>query len=150
MRSAAAFASGPVLPIGPTQPGQPFSHWHSAISCRVAAEELVVHLEQRLAEPDAARIVVVDEDLLRLATPALGSLAVAAVDRDADVVAVAHQQQLRDLPHRKRQADDAVAPIVGRIRQRAITLAGIVSQYDVVCICCSGRSSSPEPTFSFV
>ena len=32
----------------------------------------------------------------------------------------------------------------------AMTPAGIVSQYDDVCICCSGRSSSPEPTFSFV
>ena len=32
----------------------------------------------------------------------------------------------------------------------AITPAGIVSQYDEVCICCSGRSSSPDPTFSFV
>ena len=31
-----------------------------------------------------------------------------------------------------------------------ISAMGIVSQYDVVCICCSGRSSSPEPTFSFV
>ena len=31
-----------------------------------------------------------------------------------------------------------------------ITVSGIVSQYDVVCICCSGRSSSPDPTFSFV
>ena len=30
------------------------------------------------------------------------------------------------------------------------TLRGTVSQYDVVCICCSGRSRSPEPTFSFV
>jgi hypothetical protein len=25
-----------------------------------------------------------------------------------------------------------------------------VSQYDEVCICCSGRSRSPEPMFSFV
>ena len=65
MRSAATFASGPVLPIGPTQPGQPFSHWHSAISSRVSRQQLVVHREQRLAEADAARIVVVDEDLLR-------------------------------------------------------------------------------------
>ena len=32
----------------------------------------------------------------------------------------------------------------------AMTGEGIVSQYDDVCICCSGRSSSPEPTFSFV
>ncbi len=31
-----------------------------------------------------------------------------------------------------------------------MTSLGIVSQYDVVCICCSGRSSSPDPTFSFV
>ena len=34
--------------------------------------------------------------------------------------------------------------------KRAITAGGTVSQYAVVCICCSGRSSSPEPTFSFV
>ena len=72
------------------------------------------------------------------------------VDRDADVVPIAHQQQLRDLLHRERQPDDAVAAIVGRIRQQRHDAAGIVSQYDVVCICCSGRSSSPEPTFSFV
>ena len=32
----------------------------------------------------------------------------------------------------------------------ASTSRGIVSQYDVVCICCSGSSSSPDPTFSFV
>ncbi len=32
----------------------------------------------------------------------------------------------------------------------AITADGIVSQYDDVCICCSGRSSSPEPMFSLV
>ena len=65
--------------------------------------------------------------------------------RQPDVVPVAHQQQLRDVAHRERQPDDAVAPIVGAVRQRAITAAGIVSQYDDVCICCSGRSSSPEP-----
>ena len=27
---------------------------------------------------------------------------------------------------------------------------GMVSQYDEVCICCSGSSSSPEPMFSLV
>ncbi len=27
---------------------------------------------------------------------------------------------------------------------------GTVSQYDEVCICCSGRLSSPDPTFSLV
>ena len=31
-----------------------------------------------------------------------------------------------------------------------ISSRGIVSQYDVVCIWRSGRSSSPDPTFSFV
>src|SRR5262249_51405113 len=35
--SAAAFAIGPVLPTGPTHPGQPLSHGHSAMSLRVAA-----------------------------------------------------------------------------------------------------------------
>ena len=43
---------------------------------------------------------------------------VAGVDRQAEVALVAHQQQLRDLLHRERQADDAVAAIVGGIRQR--------------------------------
>ena len=32
----------------------------------------------------------------------------------------------------------------------AITDGGTVNQYAVVCICCSGRSSSPDPTFSLV
>ena len=41
-----------------------------------------------------------------------------AVDRHADVVAVAHQQQLRDVAHRERQADDAVPLVVARERQR--------------------------------
>ena len=31
---------------------------------------------------------------------------------------IAHQQQLRDVVHRKRQADHAVAPIVAAVRQR--------------------------------
>ena len=73
-----------------------------------------------------------------------------AVDRQPEIVAVAHQQQRRDVVHRVREAEHAVAPIGRAERQRAITSRGIVSQYDVVCICCSGRSSSPEPTFSFV
>ena len=120
----------------------------SAAACSSSSSSCMP--EQRRAEADAAGIVVVDEDL-RGSGPARRRLAVAAVDRDADVVAVAHQQQLRDLLHRERQADDAVAPIVGRERQqRPSPSPGIVSQYDVVCICCSGRSSSPEPTFSFV
>ena len=158
--SATCLASGPVSPTGPTHVGHPCSHAHPAISSRVSREQLVVHAEQRLAEADAARIVVVDEDARLVAIGARPPPAppvarrrrvVAAADRDADVVAVAHQQQLRDLPHRERQADDAVAPIVGaRTAARPSRSRGIVSQYAVVCICCSGRSSSPEPTFSFV
>ncbi len=31
-----------------------------------------------------------------------------------------------------------------------MTPADTVSQYADVCICCSGRSRSPEPTFSLV
>ncbi len=130
--SAAAFASGPVLPIGPTQPGQPLSHSHSAISRRVASSSSPVHAEERLAEADAARVVVVDENPVQAracrARPAYGPASPAPahpacpldpIDRDPDVVAIAHEQQLRDLPHRERQPDDAVAPIVGRVRQRA-------------------------------
>ncbi len=67
------------------------------------------------------------------------------VDRDAHVVPIAHQQQLRDVPHRERKPDDAVAAIVRAVGSDAMTSPAIVSQYDVVCICCSGRSSSPEP-----
>ena len=48
-----------------------------------------------------------------------GSLPISspAVDRDADVVPVAHQEELRDLADRERQPDDAVASIIGRERQ---------------------------------
>ena len=93
-----------------------------------ALEQQRVHVEQRPAEADAAGIVVVDEDVrLRRRAPsgtpsaaarARRTLERAAVDREADVVAVAHQQQLRDVLHRERQADDAVAPVVAAERQR--------------------------------
>ena len=119
MRSAAVLASGPVFPIGPDAS-------RAAVLARAlgdqrarARQQLVVHPVERLAEADAARIVVVDEDLLRAGDAAGAEVSVAGVDRDADVVAVAHQQQLRDLLHRERQTDDAVAPIVGRVRQHA-------------------------------
>ena len=73
-----------------------------------AGQQLVVHAEQRLAETDAAGIVVVDEHarLLSAASSERRSAAapVAGVDRDADVVPVAHQQQLRHLPHGEGQA----------------------------------------------
>ena len=57
------FASGPVSPTGPTHVGTAvLAAAGTAISSRVSREQLVVHGEQRLAESDAARIVVVDED----------------------------------------------------------------------------------------
>ena len=80
-------------------------------------QQLVVHLIQRRAEADAARIVVVDEDLLRVGDAAGDEVSVTGIDGDADVVGVAHQEQLRDLLQRECQTDHAVAPVVGRIRQ---------------------------------
>ena len=53
---------------------------------------------------------------------------VAASDGDPDVLAIAHQQQLGDLPHRERQPHDTVTPIVGGKRQRPMTVSGKVSQ----------------------
>ena len=58
---------------------------------------------------------------LRDAPPSAGArrtIEAAAVDRQADVVPIAHQQQLGDVLHRKRQTDDAVAPVVAGKRQR--------------------------------
>ena len=127
IRSAAAFASGPVLPTGPDAPRASVLALALGDQTARRLEQLVVHPEQRLAEPDAARVVVVDEDPLR-SFPTLRRRpadlapirpARSRIDRDADVVAIAHQQQLRDLPHRERQPDDAVAAIVGGVRQRA-------------------------------
>jgi hypothetical protein len=93
MSDATAFALGPVCPSGPTQDGH----------------------------PEAARIVVVDEDS-RLGRQRLGhaphssgaarTLERAAVDRQADIVSVAHQEELRDVLHREREPDHAVAAIV--------------------------------------
>src|SRR5438477_844851 len=82
-----------------------------------AFEELVVHAVQGLAESDAAGIVVVHEDLRGKGVRPLFRLV--GRNRDADVVTIAHQQQLRHLPHRIRQSDDAVTTIIGRIWQRA-------------------------------
>src|SRR5262245_42373920 len=71
-------------------------------------EKLVMHPKQRLAEPNAAGVVVVHEHARALSIH---------VERDADVLAIAHQQQLSHLLHRKRQPDDSVTTIVGGIRQ---------------------------------
>src|SRR5439155_18696697 len=86
-----------------------------------AAQELAVHAEQRLAEAGAARIIVVDEQararvagqLRTLRGPPEGRLGLfACVNRDADVVPIAHEEQLRHLANGEREADDAVAAIV--------------------------------------
>jgi len=61
-----------------------------------------------------------------------------------------HQQQLRDLFEREGEPTTPSRRSSEAYGSADITLDGIVSQYDVVCICCSGRSSSPDPTFSFV
>src|SRR4051812_27275171 len=76
-----------------------------------ARKQILVHLVERRAEADAAGIVVVDEDR-RLCR-------ILAVDRDADVVAVAHQHQLLDLLQCEREAGDAEAAVLGRVRPRA-------------------------------
>src|SRR5690349_4240914 len=89
-----------------------------------AREQVVVHAEQWLAEADAARVVVVDEDarlvreLRRHALSNIERLTVsretgivslfAAPNRDSNILAIAHQQQLRDLPHRERQPDNTI------------------------------------------
>ena len=71
-RDATDLASGPVAPSGPTHDGQPDSHGQPSISSRVRASRSLVHREQRLAEPDAAGIVVVEEDR-RLGRERLGA-----------------------------------------------------------------------------
>ena len=48
---------------------------------------------------------------------------ISAADRNADVLTVAHQQQLRDLSHRERQTHDTITTIVSREWQRADDLA---------------------------
>jgi hypothetical protein len=77
-----------------------------------------VHTEQRLAEADAARVVVVDEE-------ARGPvLFFPGIDGNSDVVPIAHQQQLGNLANRKCQADHAVTAVVGGIRERGHDVRG--------------------------
>jgi hypothetical protein len=57
-----------------------------------------------------------------------GRLLVAGVHRQPDVALVAHQQQLRHVLHRERQAAYAVAPVVHRERQRREHRPGTSSQ----------------------
>src|SRR5262245_37740290 len=78
-------------------------------------DERLVHAEQRLTEADATRIVVVEIDRRRRRqfsllsrsrrTTDTGRAGYAhAIDRKAEIVAVAHQEKRRDVPHGVRQA----------------------------------------------
>ncbi len=49
--SATALARGPVSPIGPTQPGHPFSQPHSSMSCRVRINRWVCILNNGALKP---------------------------------------------------------------------------------------------------
>ena len=99
-----------------------------------ARHQVAVHPEQRLAEADAAGVVVVDEHPGLVAVlesrrprrggprgggrlPVLRGLPRGA-DGDADVARVAHQQQLRDLAHGVRHPHHAVPAVVAAERQR--------------------------------
>ena len=74
-----------------------------------ATAQFLVHAEQRLAEANSARIVVVDKNARlvghRHGLPHAGEVRLfalfSAANRYADVVAITHQQELSDLAHRK-------------------------------------------------
>src|SRR4029450_3175356 len=85
-------------------------------------EKLAMQAEQRLTEADATWIVVVNAQPWTLVGSYLQAAAgriqlLACVDRNADIVAVAHEQQLGDLPECIRQADYTVTPIVSGVWQ---------------------------------
>jgi hypothetical protein len=86
-------------------------------------EQRVVHAEERLAEADTARVAVVEEDarLVQVVrnVPGIGHRAlVAGADREAEILPIAHQQELSHLLHREGQARHAVAAILEAERQR--------------------------------
>ena len=136
MRSATALARGPVLPIGPTHVGQPCWHWQPAMRSRIRRRSSTSMENSGSLKPMPPGIVVVDEDARlvgqrdRFARPRQVWIVAfsAAPDRDADVLPVAHQQQLSHLAHRKRQTHDAVPPVIGRERKRRHHRSGTVSQ----------------------
>ena len=92
-------------------------------------EQLIVHAKKRLAEADPARVVVVHEHagLVEFRKRPRGKCAgpcrrvrratLARAYGDPDVLAVAHQQELRHVPHRERQPDYAVTPFARAERQ---------------------------------
>ena len=62
-RAPPAWRAGRCCLPGPTHDGQPDSHGTAGDQLARALEQRQVHVEQRPAEADAARIVVVDEDV---------------------------------------------------------------------------------------
>ena len=122
--------------------------------------QLLVHAEQRLAEADAAGIVVVDENsrLVRERDRLRPVPCVRSVCSPCSPLPIEMPMSCRSHISSScatcRIANDRPTTPSRRSSaaygSAAITARGIVSQYAVVCISCSGRSSSPEPTFSFV
>ena len=123
-------------------------------------EQLIVHAEQRLAEADAAGIVVVDEDARLVELRAGPTAAPRPAPSAASSSPLPIEMPMSCRSHISsscatcRIANDSPTTPSRRSSalngSAAISSRGSVSQYAVVCICCSGRSSSPEPTFSFV
>src|SRR5580765_7564350 len=104
------------------------THWTDAAGTPIVApatgyqrpraeEHLVVHREERTAEADAAGICVVDEDGGRVAgrlgraraRPSILALRPTCIDREPQIVAVAHEQERRNLFHRECQTENPVA-----------------------------------------
>ena len=92
-----------------------------------ALQQIEMHVVQRTAEANAARVVVVDEDV-RLRGKRLGnaslrpadairSVETSTVDGQPDIVPVAHQQELGDVLHREREANHPVPPRIAAKRQ---------------------------------
>ena len=152
MRSATVLASGPVSPIGPTHIGQPVSQSQLGDQRARLRQQLALHPPQRRAEADAAGIGVVEEDPRRIvrasarrqspSSPAFTDRPMSRASHISSSCATCFIANARPItPSRRSSVAYGSALMID---------SGISSQYDVVCICCSGRSSSPEPTFSLV
>ena len=108
MRSATVLASGPVSPIGPTHIGQPVSQSHPAISALVEASssDCMLHSGALNPMPPGYASYKKIRGVSSLASDSqldVTAVSPALTDRPRSR-AVAHQQQLRDLLHRERQA----------------------------------------------
>lgn len=84
-----------------------------------------MHVIKRPTEADAAWIVVVNEDMgferesvwnSAEAARARRSIETSPIDREADVVTVTHQEQLRNVSQGERQTHNTVASVVRGVR----------------------------------